>query len=121
MILALLILPTLASIYWFWVRPILRLRPSLKEVYARSDSFFEAVRLKFVGIKQKLASAVVVAASVVITMYDFLAPIVGSVDVTTITDKVPGWAWPLVMIALTALFQWLRNLADRRNADEAKE
>jgi hypothetical protein len=124
MILTVLILPTLASIYWFWVRPILRLRPSLKDFYARSDSFLEAVRLKFAGIKQKLASAAVVAASIAVTMYDVLAPIVSQVDVGGLTGSVPGWAWPLVMIAITALFQWLRNLADRRRGEaeqEAKE
>jgi hypothetical protein len=121
MIVAVLMLSTLASIYCFWVRPVLRLRPSLRELYARSDSFVEAVRLKFAGLKQKLVSVAVVAASLVVTIYDFLVPIVGSVDVTTITDKVPGWAWPLVMIVLTAVLQWLRNLADRRQAEAAKE
>ena len=121
MIVAALILPMLAAVYWFWARPILRLRPSLKDFHARSDSFLEAVRLKFAGIKQKLASAAVVTASIAVTMYDLLAPIVSQVDVGSLTGSVPGWAWPLVMIAITALFQWLRNLADRRTAAEKIE
>ena len=121
MIVAVLILPTLVAIYWFWVRPILRLRPSLHEFYAEADTFWEAVRLKFAGIKQKLASAAVVAASIAVTMYDLLAPIVSQVDVGGLTGTVPSWAWPLVMIAVTALFQWLRNLGDRRNAAEKRE
>lgn len=33
-------------------------------------------------------------------------------------SRVPSWAWPLILIIVTALFQLLRNLADKRHSDE---
>ena len=111
-----LIVVSLAAIYWFWIRPILKSRPAFADLYAREDSFLAAVAKKFVGIKQKLSSVAVIAASAAVTGYDFLAPIVGGVDVTSIAASVPSWAWPLILISVTALLQFLRNLADRRHA-----
>ena len=70
------------------------------------------------GIKQKLSSAIVIAASTAVSGYDFFTPIVSGVDVSSIAAQVPSWAWPLVLISLTALFQFLRNLADKRHKAE---
>ena len=55
---------------------------------------------------------------VAITGYDFLNPIFSGVDVSSLACSVPSWAWPLILIAVTALFQFLRDLADPRNAEE---
>jgi hypothetical protein len=74
--------------------------------------------LKLKGIKQKLSSAIVIAASGAVSGYDFLAPIVSGVNVSSIAAKVPSWAWPLILISITALFQFLRNLADKRHEAE---
>ena len=109
-----LLVATLIALYWFWVRPILKTRPALAELYAREESFFSAVREKLKGIKQKLSSVAVIAASAAVSSYDFLAPIASGVDVTSIAANVPSWAWPLILITVTALFQFLRNLSDRR-------
>jgi hypothetical protein len=38
--------------------------------------------------------------------------------VSSIATQVPSWAWPLILIAVTALFQFLRNLADNRHQAE---
>ena len=111
-----LVAASLAVIYWFWIRPILKSRPAFAEIYAREDSFFAATAKKFAGIKQKLSSVTVIAASAAVTGYDFMAPIVSGVDVTSITASVPSWAWPLILISVTGLFQFLRNLADKRHA-----
>ena len=35
-----------------------------------------------------------------------------------LTSHVPSWAWPLVLISTTALFQFLRNLSDARHKAE---
>ena len=59
-----------------------------------------------------------IAASAAVSGYDFFVPIVSGVDVSSIAAQVPSWAWPLVLIWLTALFQFLRNLADRRHKEE---
>jgi hypothetical protein len=114
-------LATLIAIYWFWIRPIIKSRPALRELYAKEENFFAALREKLKGIKQKLSSVIVIAASAAVTGYDFLEPIVSGVDVSSISAKVPSWAWPLILIAVSALFQFLRNLADKRHTTELAE
>jgi hypothetical protein len=113
-----LIVATLVAIYWFWIRPILKTRPGLAELYAQEESFLAALREKFAGIKQKLSSVAVIGASAAVSGYDFLAPIIGGVDVTSIAASVPSWAWPLILISVTAIFQFLRGLADKRHEAE---
>lgn len=118
MLTIILVLATVAAIYWFWIRPILRSRPAFRELYEQEETFFAALREKLKGIKQKLSTAVVIAASMAVSAYDFLTPIIGGVDVSSLAAQVPSWTWPLILISLTALFQFLRNLADKRHAAE---
>jgi hypothetical protein len=118
MLMFVLVLATLVAIYWFWIRPILKSRPAFRELYDNEESFFAALREKFAGIKQKLSSAIVIAASAAVSGYDFFTPIVSGVDVSSIAAHVPSWAWPLILISITALFQFLRNLADKRHKTE---
>jgi hypothetical protein len=108
-----LVVATLVATSWFWIRPILKSRPEFHELYER-----EAMCEKLKGIKQKLSSAIVIAASAAVSGYDFLAPIVSGVDVSSLAAKVPSWAWPLILICITALFQFLRNIADKRHKAE---
>ena len=105
--------PVLA-IFWFWIDPILKSRPAFRDIYAHDNTIFAALKEKLKGIKQKLSSVVVICASGAVTAYDFFNPIISGVDVTPLTAQVPSWAWPLVLISTTALFQFLRNLADGR-------
>lgn len=116
MLLFILTAATLVAVYRFWICPILRSRPAFRELYQREEDFFAALRAKFAGIKQKLSSAIVIAASAAVSGYDFFAPIVSGVDMSSIAAKVPSWAWPLILISITATFQFLRNLADKRHA-----
>lgn len=118
MVIAVLLFAALAAIYAFWIRPILQLRPGFRELYKKEESFFAALREKLKGIKQKLSTAVVIIASAAVSGYDFFAPIVSGVDVSGLTSVVPSWAWPLILIVASALFQFLRNLADTRNAEQ---
>jgi hypothetical protein len=113
-----LVIASLIAIYWFWIRPVLKSRPAFRELYAKEENFSAALREKLKGIKQKLSSAIVIAASAAVGGYDFFAPIVSGVDVSSISAKVPSWAWPLILISVTALFQFLRNLADKRHRAE---
>ena len=117
MVMTVLLFATLSAIYVFWIRPILQLRPAFRELYQKEASFFSALREKLKGIKQKLSSALVIIASVAVSGYDFFTPIVSGVDVSGIAARVPSWAWPLILISVTAFFQFLRNLADKRNAE----
>lgn len=116
-----LIFAIVVAVYWFWIRPILKSRPELRELYQQEESFLRALREKLKGIKQKLSSVLVIAASAAVSGYDFFAPIVSGVDVSSLTAQVPSWAWPLVLISSTALFQFLRNLADKRHQSELIE
>ena len=118
MVMVVLVFATLLAIYWFWIRPIMKSRPAFHELYDKEENFFAALREKLKGIKQKLSSAIVVTASAAVAGYDFFAPIVGGVDVSSLAARVPSWAWPLVLIATTAIFQFLRNLADQRHEAE---
>lgn len=113
-----LVVAIIVAIYWFWIRPVLKSRPAFRELYEQEESFLAALREKLKGIKQKLSSAVVIAASVAVSGYDFLTPIVSGVDVSSIAARVPSWAWPLILISVTALFQFLRNLSDKRRKAE---
>ena len=116
MVMFVLAFGTLLEIYSFWIRSILKSRPAFRELYDREGSFVAALREKLKGIKQNLASALVIVASAAVCGYDFFAPIVSGVDISSLTSKLPSWAWPLVVILVTALFQFLRNLADKRHA-----
>jgi len=118
MLLHISIAATLVAVYWFWIRPILKSRPAFRTLYRQEETFFAAVREKFAGVKQKLSSAIVIAASAIVTGYDFFAPIVSGVDVSSISAQVPSWAWPLILITVTAVMKYFRDLADRRHAIE---
>jgi hypothetical protein len=121
MLMFVLMTATIVAVYWCWIRPILKSRPAFAEFYAREESVFAALREKLKGIKQKLSSVIVIAASAAVSGYDFITPIVGGVDVSSIAAQVPAWAWPLVLICITALFQFLRNLADSRHKEQLAE
>ena len=58
-----LIFATVVAVYCFWIRPILKSRPELRELYQQEESFLVAFREKLKGIKQKLSSVLVIAAS----------------------------------------------------------
>lgn len=117
-LLVVLIVLTLVATYVFWIRPILKTRPSLMQYYEREESLWAALSLKVSGLKQKLTTAVVMISGFVVSAYDFLAPLFAQsgVDVTTITSKIPAQAWPLIGMALIALVQYFRNLGDKRAA-----
>jgi hypothetical protein len=109
---------TLVAVYWFWIRPILKSQPAFRELFQEEEDFLAAVRAKFAGIKQRLSSVIVIAASAIVSGYDFFAPIVGGVNVSSIAAQVPSWAWPLILIAVTVVMKYFRELADRRHEIE---
>jgi hypothetical protein len=110
-----LILPTIAIVYWFWIRPILKTTPTLKAFYDAEAGWWAAFNDKFAGIKQKIAGSLIGLACIVVELWDYVAPALGAVDTTPLTSQIPSWAWPLIAIAATALLNYLRSLADKRN------
>lgn len=118
MLRALLIIVPLASVYWFWLRPLLKQRPGLRELYAQEADIFRALRFKLAGLKQKLTGALLIAAAAAVECHDQLAPLVAGVDFTPITSRVPAEAWPVVVAGSVLLLNWFRKLADKRAAGQ---
>ena len=109
-------LAALVLVYWMWVRPILKTTPKFAAIYAEEESILAAVKAKFAGIKGKLTAALVVVASSFVSLYDFVQPVVSSVDTSSLTAQVPPQAWPIIMIGITLLLQWFRKLSEKRAA-----
>lgn len=99
-----------ALAYWFWLRPLLKARPLFSEFYARSDSFWSAIWMKFSTIKTKIASGFLMIASALVSLHDFLIPIATGIDWSPITGQVPPYVWPLVSFGLGAMYLWLRQV-----------
>jgi hypothetical protein len=115
------ILLTIGVIYWFWIRPILAQTPQLAAVINADNSFVEALKIKFAGIKQKLAGAVITLASTVVVMYDSIIPAITGVDITPLTSHIPSWAYPLIVIGVTWLLNWFRSLSEKREVQAVKQ
>lgn len=122
-----LILITLLLAYVFWIRPILAQTPKFKDFYAQEDSFWAALSLKMVGIKQKLTTVAVFVAGFVVTAYDSIISLAQQVgfdwaNVQTITSRVPSWMWPIGGMLMVGLVGWFRQLSEKRTvaALEAK-
>lgn len=110
----LMLLVTVVTVYIFWVRPLLKKNPKLATLFATEDSYYAAFSAKFSGIKERLAHALLIMASAVVYVYDFVAPHVVGVDVTPLTSHIPSWAWPLICIGGLSLLDWFRAIADKQ-------
>lgn len=118
-LLVILIILTIIAAYVFWIRPALKLNPKFAEIYAREESFWAALGVKFKGIKQKLVTAFVMIAGFVVTSYDSVVSLAAQVgfdwgNVSTLTSKVPPAAWPVIGMVLIGTVQYFRNLSDKR-------
>lgn len=111
-----LILATLLAAYLFWIRPVLKTKPSFATYYAREESVWTALNIKFSGLKQKMTTALVMIAGFVVSAYDLIAPLAAQsgVDVTKLTERVPPQVWPIIGMVLIGLVQYFRNLSDNR-------
>jgi hypothetical protein len=121
---SILLIATMALLLWFfWLRPILRRQPELKDLWAREDRFVEALRLKFAGLKERLFNAIVVGSSAIVLVHDEIAEVVtnSGIDVTPISSRVPSTVWLALLIALPLTMRLFRWLADKRHAAEMAE
>lgn len=114
-----LILILVVLAYVFWVRPILKTQPSLKEFYDAEGSLWEAFKSKTSGIRQKLAGATIAIAIGVVQVYDKILPALTGVDTTKLTAMmpIPDWAWPWLAVAAVLLLNYFRKLADQRHEE----
>lgn len=102
-----------ALAYWFWIRPLLAGRPSVSDFYNRSESWWRAIGMKLTTIRTKLTAIMLMIASALVSLHDFVMPVITGIDWTPVTSQVPGWVWPIVSFGAAALFLWLRNLTAR--------
>lgn len=102
--------------YVVGLRPILRQTPVFRDVYDVEAGYLFAISAKFSGVKQKLATLFVSLAGTIVLAHDEIAPFVtqAGVDPSQFLPKVPGWAWPVITIAVLWLLQYFRNLADKQ-------
>tara|TARA_R110000868_G_scaffold13553_1_gene63034 strand:- start:290 stop:694 length:405 start_codon:yes stop_codon:yes gene_type:complete len=100
----------LFACYWFLIRPVLRQRSEVAGPHGISDVFWTNAGFWFKGLKTKLAAHAVMLVGVLVGMHDFLLPFIISTDMTPLTGKVPAWVWPIVTVAVGALFSYLRTI-----------
>lgn len=114
-LLGLLIFATVAATYFFYVRPLLKATPSLGYLYQDEERFWRAVSVKFGGLKQRIATAIISAACFIVASYDTIAPLVAStgVDVTKLAPQVPADAWPWIGLVVVLLLGYFRKLGER--------
>lgn len=125
-LLIVLIIFTVATAYWFWIRPVLKKHPTFADYYAREEGFFSALKLKLSGMKQWLTTVATMSAGFVVTVYDTIISLADQAgfqwgNVQTITSRVPSWAWPIIGMALIGLVQWFREISNRRVAKVMQE
>lgn len=108
--------------YLFFIRPALRETPVFRDLYDAEEGFWSAINAKLTGVKQKLTTIFLSAISFIVLAHDQLSPLItqAGVDPAQLLPKVPTWAWPLITMAVLALIQHFRNVADkaaRKNAE----
>lgn len=106
----------LVAAYFYFVRPVLRSRSRFKDFYAQTDSWLEALHLRFAGIKGKLATAISMAITAIIALHDFVLGNAIGIDWTPVRDLLPAWAWPFILLADFWLISKFRQMTDRRQA-----
>ena len=104
------LLAGLISAYVIIVRPILEQRGSFRDFYSRADSFWGSVGEYLKGFRTRVAAWLVMLPSALIGIHDFLLPLVADIDFAPVTSKVPAVAWPFILLAVGALFRWLRKV-----------
>jgi hypothetical protein len=87
-----------------------RERGSFRDFYSRADTFWGNAGEYLKGFRTRIAAWLVMLPSALIGLYDFLLPIVADIDFAPVTAKVPAVAWPLILLAVGALFRWLRKV-----------
>lgn len=106
------LLAGLISAYIIIIRPILRERGAFKDFYDRADTFWQAVNDYTCGFRTKIAAWLIMLPSALVGIYDFVVPLMTGIDFAPITTSVPAWAWPFILLAIGALFRWLRKITD---------
>lgn len=102
--------------YVFGIRPALKQNPAFKGLYSTEDTVLNALAAKFSGVKQKIVTVLLSAASFLVLAHDEIAPLItqAGVDPAQILPKVPTWVWPVATMLVLWLIQYFRQLSDRQ-------
>jgi len=118
----LFILAGLVLAYWLFLRPILArwsvLAPKIAKLDAAEAGFFAKLNLAIGGLKTKLSAWLVMFAGAALSAHDFILPIASGVDVTPISQSLPSWSWPVILIAVGAAFRFLRKITSGPEAPQ---
>lgn len=104
----------LGSAYFLILRPIFR-SPDFKSAYERHRNTYDA----FCRFRTIAVAKLIGLGSILVTAYDWVVPIAAGQDWTPITAKLPSWAWPVIMFALSGLFAYLRKTTTAPAAEPA--
>ena len=107
MLLALSILFFLAGLLAAWLlilRPIYR-SPDFRSAYERHQNFVAAI----CRFRTMAAAKLLGLGSLLVTGYDFVAPLAAGQDWSPITGNLPSWAWPMILFGVSGLFAYLRK------------
>jgi hypothetical protein len=92
------------------IRPILRDRGYFTDFYTMADSFWHRLGRYLKGVRTRLAANLLMLASALISLHDFILPATVGIDWTPVYSLLPPWAWTAVFFLIAALFRWLRKL-----------
>ena len=101
------------------IRPVLRQRGYFADFYEATDSRWKALGLYLQGLRTRLAANLLMLASALITLHDFILPAASGIDWTPVYSLLPPWAWTAVFFLVAALFRWLRKVTTRPEGEGA--
>jgi hypothetical protein len=71
----------------------------------------------FAHSKTILVARVYAIGGSAVAIHDVAAPYVSTTDITPISQKLPSWVWPLLVIGTGVTFEWLRRVTVQPLAD----
>lgn len=97
----------LIAFYFIVIRPAIT---SYAFVSLRAEG--ESVWKALAGFRTKIATWALMIPSGLVGLYDTIAPMAAGIDWTPVTAKVPAVAWPFILLAIGAIFHYLRKITE---------
>lgn len=103
---------TLAAVYWFVIRPLLKQQPALSAAFKAEASLGDKIQAKITGWRTRIAARLVMIGGMTVGLYDNALPLIGGQDWAPLKEKIPAWVLPVGMVGVGLLFAWLRKITD---------
>ena len=98
--------------YVLIIRPILKQQPMLSAAFKAEASAWEKLQAKLTGFRTKLSARLLAIAGILVGFHDELLPFITGQDWTSLTAKLPAWAFPLGLVMIGWLFEKLRRITE---------